>query len=645
MTWSFLAPLYLLGGLALTIPIWVHLRNRRPAQTYAFSTLRFLTRSHVVSHRWRELMRWLVLLLRLAAIAALALAFAQPWKHARIPPSGMASVIVLDVSASMQAGTAWKEAREIALRQLNQDIVPSGTAIVLMGRTPRVLASFDQPNAEKESALKSLQPTFEGTDPQAALNLADRLLAAQPAQKKQIVVISDMAVTAWQTLHWEQPLSPGITLEPHAVATAPPANLGITEVVPPRSFWQTNLPFTVSATLRNFSAEARTIRATCVADEAPSVSQELTLEGKSTREVSFKVTPKEFKTVRGVIRAEPADEFAADNERFFVVPPCRPVRVGRLGRGGPERDVFLQTALLPQAGGKSDRYRWVTVTGDNPKPLREQIDVLVLDQGLTPPPAVSDAVRQFVTSGSSVLLLLGEAAQLETWEQDWLAIEIGPRREAGTLADAQHFARINHNHPILKPFFLPRGGDLFRIKVRAWREFRAPAGESLISLASGNPILATLGRGETRIVVFAFPFTRKWSDWPIQATFLPAVHRTIEWLIQRNAAGRELRVGEPGPGGASTKAPGFCAPPDASDSALAVNLDPRESDLARWTMLASFKQLENPNREAAPMVVAPSTAAASARPAGDRTHLLWWFLLAAMLCSLPELCLANRTPR
>src|SRR4051794_37862866 len=100
----FLFPLYLIGAAALGIPLWVHLRNRQSTPPYRFPTLRFLMQSSIVSERRRQILRWLVLLLRLGALAALALAFAQPWLPSAIAPGSSAAVLVLDISASMRAG-------------------------------------------------------------------------------------------------------------------------------------------------------------------------------------------------------------------------------------------------------------------------------------------------------------------------------------------------------------------------------------------------------------------------------------------------------------------------------------------------------------------------------------------------------------
>lgn len=651
MTWSLLAPMYLLGGLALAIPLWVHFRNRQVVRTYIFSTLRFLIGARTTTHRFRELMRWLVLAMRLLALAGLVLAFAQPWKHTTPTATGEFSVLILDVSCSMKADAAWKEAKDSALAWLAQEGAHARTAIVLMGKSPRVLCSFDLPTSEQQTALKAVTPTFEGTEPEAALRAVDRLLDTQPALKKKITVISDMAASAWRRAEWEHPLSPGVTIEPRAALANPPANTSVAEISAPPGFWQTNVPFTVTATVRNFSAEPREVQASCQVENKQVGTEKVSLAGKEAREVSFPVLPAGFKPVRGSVKIEPSDALPDDDERFFVVGSRAAGRVGRVG-SNEKADGFLKTALSPRKNAAESRYQWIPVDPGASEPLNEKVDVVLLDQGTTLSASAAERLKTFVADGGSVVVFLGEADELAGWERDWLPIELGKKHEADALSASQHFAQVKLAHPILRPFSLPRGGDLFRVKVRQWREFKSSGSQVLIELANGDPILAVIPQGKGQIVVCAFPMTREWSDWPVQSTFLPFIHQTLLWLEQKKPARRELLAGDAASDGTIAAKPGFTGTEQATGGILAVNVDPAESDLARWTALANFQQLENPEKTpsqtplAQPSAFSSQPSALSTQDsARDAAPVIWWLLLAAALFSLSELGMANRTPR
>src|SRR5947209_6891740 len=115
----------MLGALgALAIPVIVHLMFRQRARTVDLGTLQFLKIVLRDNARKRRLKRWVLLALRLACVALIALLFARPYLLATEPVEGERLVVVLvDRSASMglKGGTrpidrALAEARAIAAR-------------------------------------------------------------------------------------------------------------------------------------------------------------------------------------------------------------------------------------------------------------------------------------------------------------------------------------------------------------------------------------------------------------------------------------------------------------------------------------------------------------------------------------------------
>ena len=122
---SFLYPLFLIGALAVALPILFHLIRRSPRDRIPFSALRFLepssprlTRKSRLEHLWLLLLRCLILLL-------LAAAFARPYLESALgtfdgetnPPRHF---FLLDASASMKRGRAWEDALAVLRRQLEQ---------------------------------------------------------------------------------------------------------------------------------------------------------------------------------------------------------------------------------------------------------------------------------------------------------------------------------------------------------------------------------------------------------------------------------------------------------------------------------------------------------------------------------------------
>ena len=75
---TFLQPIALLGLLFALAPFIIHLLNLLRHRTVPWAATRFLFQARKSSSRLSKLKRWLILLLRVLALAALALMIARP---------------------------------------------------------------------------------------------------------------------------------------------------------------------------------------------------------------------------------------------------------------------------------------------------------------------------------------------------------------------------------------------------------------------------------------------------------------------------------------------------------------------------------------------------------------------------------------
>src|SRR5689334_23513261 len=103
---NFLAPFFLLGGLAIAGPIIYHLVRRTTRERTRFSSLMFLLPSPPRLSKRHRLEHLLLLLLRCAALLLLALGFSRPFfRQAPIVDPTAAEprriVLLVDQSASM----------------------------------------------------------------------------------------------------------------------------------------------------------------------------------------------------------------------------------------------------------------------------------------------------------------------------------------------------------------------------------------------------------------------------------------------------------------------------------------------------------------------------------------------------------------
>ena len=111
---GFLAPWALAGLAAVTLPVWLHLLRRHKTTPLPFSSLMFFERRTQSSIKHRRLRYLLLLALRAAVLALLALAFARPFLHSH---SGAwaggrkLTVLAIDQSFSMRQGDRLERAK------------------------------------------------------------------------------------------------------------------------------------------------------------------------------------------------------------------------------------------------------------------------------------------------------------------------------------------------------------------------------------------------------------------------------------------------------------------------------------------------------------------------------------------------------
>lgn len=115
-----LTPFFAAAGLAAAaIPIWLHFLKRTPSRVIPFSAVQFLEPTRPRQVRRSGIEHWPLMLLRILAVAMIALAFARPYQNVQIQRIAQSSpgekvILVLDRSASMSRAGISEEIRREA---------------------------------------------------------------------------------------------------------------------------------------------------------------------------------------------------------------------------------------------------------------------------------------------------------------------------------------------------------------------------------------------------------------------------------------------------------------------------------------------------------------------------------------------------
>ncbi|HEX5137340.1 MAG TPA: BatA domain-containing protein [Planctomycetota bacterium] len=592
---SFVHPA-LLGGLALaSLPIIIHLLNRRRFKTMEWAAMDFLLKAAVRNRRRVRLENLLLLLLRTALVVLLILAVARPFsprQDALAALFGAAGsterILLLDDSHSMRAGqgnrSAFETAKALAKRLVERlhDERSSDRLTLLLGTRPRdaeegfrrvSVASAHGPRLAK--AIEGLQPSDGTLDVVAAV---DALLADREEHEARLVVhiLSDFRRRDWAEASGD--LRPDVVKALAALAeradvrlidvgAAPVDNVGVVGLEPIDRAVIAGVPATFVARVRNYGP-------------GPASNVTVQFEFGTHQQVPVRVEgdippggePVEVKTEYtfrsagpAVVRARtPADLLSGDDVRRRVV-SVRPRLRFLLVDGEPEPEAyrgetdFLAAALMPPGDVPSGIE--VDVVADSMFPGRDPdaYDGIFLCNVYRLPDDRVKALEDYVRAGGGVIFFLGDQVDPQVYN----AIFFGRGEEAGQhllpypLRDVEGSSDEYTNlmpsapdHPAVR-FLRGLHPVVFRTVavsrfVKCEVSSRADA-RVLLSYTDedGSPALVEKQLGDGRVLLFTTAADLEWSNFPHSVLWLPLLQEAARYVVRRDPDIYTKTVGEP----------------------------------------------------------------------------------------------------
>jgi len=646
---NWLFPGFLAGAALIGVPIVLHLLRRKPRKVIRFPSLRFLGESALRDTRRNQLLRWLTLLLRCAAIALLCAAFARPFWGRTPSATRTALVIALDNSMSQQARGRWDATLQWSRQQLNALGAGDQAALLVMEPEPAWLVPMTDDLARIRSALAAAKPGYDKTRYARPLRLAGETLTRTAAGKRVIAWAADEQRAGWRGTDFADKLPPGIEFRFMGVAPAPQRQAAIISVRD-----STTTKNSLELVIRQFQPAGPDHRQLTVHAGGHVLTTQSVLLRPGDNKLS--VTCDWPAGAPGVRVSLDADDLPADDLAWVAAATQTTNHV--LLDAATETDVLADalrsTQKLPSAGLAPDALPDHAWPADAVVVLRNEASF----QG----DSVS-RLNQFLDGGGAAWIFVDGSGP----QKEWLKRH-GVNVTARSAADEPcHLRDWDAEHPALAAF---AGQSLLPLlDIGFYRGF-VLAGDALAPVANwpdGKMAIAELNIGGSRLLLCGFPLDRAVTDWPAQPSFVPFVHCAACWLGAIRNTRTDWRVGDsiPLPEGAGTwraldaAAPEKDRPADGSvrpaapglyefsangsKQVFAVNTPPEESDLSPWPAPDQIAGLETPGS-------APAAARAAAQPAvvaaaENRQRLWWWLLAAGGGALLSELAMANRTAR
>jgi hypothetical protein len=659
-----LAPGFLLGALAVGLPLYLHLLRRHTSTPLPFSSLMLFEPQQKSSMRRRRLRYFLLLALRLALLLALCLAFADPYvNRAALGASADKRVVLaVDDSLSMRAGTRLADAKRAALAVL--DSLRSGDEAQVLALDSQVRALTQPTRNAKE--LRAAIGRLEPTDARGNFGLlagAMRGAAEHWRGPIELHLFSDMQQTNMPPDFTELALPAAVRLELHPLGGTPLPNWTVESVTVPARVADPRKEH-VEGVIAGFGTPGAVRTVELLVEGRTVATRQVMVPPGGRGTVAFDLPLLPYGFTRCALRIDAADVLRADDEYRFSIERAEPRRGLFVRESGDTRSGLYFGAALSAAAETGIVLDIASVDRLAQIDPKRYAFVIVADLANTPT-AFGERLQQYVRDGGSVLVAIGTASAQQShvpiFGDDILATHYYSR-------DAARFVPVGDvdaSYPLAGT-----AQEWSGVKFYYAAALDAANAHVALRLADATPLLIEKAVGAGRVVYFASGFDNLTNDLPLHPGFVAFVDRIVRYLSGSESRSAARAVGD------------LIALRTARDHAGSVEvIDPEgqrplglaEAATAQTFRLASagFYQVRfadgrrdliaaNPERTESVLAAAPDdvlalwrgrageqtrTSAADAGPAGGPLlpHRFWWYaMVAVLIAALAESLVASR---
>jgi|GEM_PF-6344022 hypothetical protein len=551
---DFLAPTFLWGGLAVCIPLLLHLLRRQQTTVVPWAAHRFL---HAVSTKVRRrtrLRNFILLLIRCLALLLLALLFAQPSKNHKDGYATSGKVLVfVDQSGSMAYRDGQRSRYDLAglaaEEAVNQMPEETRLALFLYSDKASMLVNDMPPDAQLLAReLRKYEPIQQESDITAALSTGLSALKERDFSGD-LLILTDAQASAWtrvseiQKLLAEAKANEVSVRVINVVDADTSANLAVTKIQPlsDRQFVDAVVPVKIEV-LNGGDDNSKRVRVQLELSSGVSVAEGWLdpIKPGESAELVLEFTPKTegYHVLTALI---PTDGLSLDDSRSIGIEVRSPIRLGIVESflSGPERErhgFFVSAAATPYGRvnerGTPIKSRFLQVN-QMPSNLADHYDVLVLAGLSNIPTASQPALREFVRDGGGLWVLpSGNPSQaLELLNQPiFKAWFPGIRSRAVVQDERTGVTEAPYDHPIVGYWNNETAGTFRSLTADKWLKVEGGLDvDEVLSFKNQSPLLIA-NEASGRVLFSTVPLNNAWSNFPRHPQFVPLVQRCIDWL-------------------------------------------------------------------------------------------------------------------
>ena len=537
-------PWFLLGLLAVAVPIIIHLLQLRRPRRLLFTNIFFIEETALIIARHRKVQHLLVLLARIVTIAALVIVFSQPFIPTTIDSKsggGSGLDILLDNSYSMQRTGTVKSSlfqEELISAERLKYSSAKGSSTRLINRK-----NIGGNKEDYQAALANLK--LSAHNPFSTISHSG---IDDTGKKNALYVLSDFQKTALNEKFLEQfGAERQVILVP--LMGPPVKNIYVDSVWLDDAFVRLRTNVGLRVRVRNggnVAASDCPVKVFLGSKQVSAFRVTVPVGQANTVVVQIQVADQGIALGRVVIEDSPV---TFDNTYYFTLRPTAAVRVLEIGNEPVTQGLYRNEPLFTYSFTTPRRLDYAVLHRADLVLLRE---IGQVDAGLR---AGLQAVVQ--RGGSVTIVPSALALGHESYQQLFREMGLGAVQweTNASVPELREVAMPSAQEPFFRNVFgpQPRVVSMPRVApVLRW----ARTGTDILRLRDGESYLANFTSAAGQVYVFSAPFAKEYSDFLANALLVPVMYRMamlsshreqpLSYRLTQETVGLELPDATPG---------------------------------------------------------------------------------------------------
>jgi hypothetical protein len=518
---QFKHPEILYALFALLIPIFIHLFQLQRFVKIPFTNVRFLKEIELQTRKSSRLKKWLILMSRMAALAAMILAFAQPYFSKSDTAKDWETIIFIDNSISLQA----KSEQGALLKRAAQDVmenVPSVGSFSLMTHD-QFQMELDR-DALKE-ALMLLDYSNQKSNMASLIVKIKQHIQRNPNKNYKVLWISDFQK------HSESETLPDFAdFEVDFIPLHPKLkrNLAIDSVYV--SEYATDYQI-LTIRVQNQGEKADQVAISAFQKNILLAKTNVSVPENQTIETTLRVSG-DLNQVKLVLNYE--DTFPFDNTYYIAFQ--KPSLINVLL--ATQETSFLNKIYT------DDEFK---VTSKSIQQVSfESIDenqLIVMNEVAEIPSSLHSKLLEFVEKGGSLTLIPNATTSLENLNALFSVLKIGTLQSV--RKDTLSITKIHFSHPLLERVFEKEVTNFQYPDVNTYFVGKFNLAMPVLSFADQNPFIAQFNIGAGKVFWVAAPMQKAFSNFTSSPLVVPVFYNMGKQSVLQNQLSYRIGTMQP----------------------------------------------------------------------------------------------------